>query len=259
MTENSTSDVGRAAIDAYLDSVEQALMAAHAPRSDRLQVLQDLESQIAEMLAREPEPLTEDSVCSVIEKLEPPRHFADTYGNPAEPTPTSTSRFARLPHIRLRIHWPTVAALSCATLVLGCVLAMLEAGARSSGPILGVSMSLIFLGFFLTPVALWRAFRQLQSQANTGQNSGREMVLRSAVVYGTLAPALLILLAIAITQGVILFPIGIAAIIYAQYTLVRRLSRYMAEALPPQQVSVSTNEPNGGSSPIGPRAPMPAM
>ena len=70
--------IGRATIDAYLDSVEQALMAAHAPRSDRLQVLQDLESQIAEMLAREPAPLTEESVRSVIEKLEPPRHFADT-------------------------------------------------------------------------------------------------------------------------------------------------------------------------------------
>src|SRR5262245_33034613 len=42
--------VGRAAIDAYLDSVEQALFAVHAPRGDRVQVLQDLESQIADML-----------------------------------------------------------------------------------------------------------------------------------------------------------------------------------------------------------------
>ena len=67
MTESSTPDVGRATIDAYLDSVEHALMAAHAPRSDRLQVLQDLESQIAEMLAREPAPLTEESVSAVIE------------------------------------------------------------------------------------------------------------------------------------------------------------------------------------------------
>jgi hypothetical protein len=259
MTENSSSDIGRASIDAYLDSVEQALMAAHAPRSDRLQVLQDLESQIAEMLAREPAPLTEESVRALIEKLEPPCHFADTYGNPAESTPTSKSRFARLPHTGWRVHWPTVAAVSCAMLVLGCLLAMLEAGARSNGPILGVSMSLIFLGFFVTPIALWKAFRQLQTQVNTRQNSGRELMLKSTVVYCTLTSALLILLAIAITAGVILFPIGVAAIVYAQYTLIRRLWRRIAEALPPQPDAASTIEPNGGSSPIGSRAPMPAM
>src|SRR5262245_4284599 len=81
MTENLSSAVGRAAIDAYLDSVEQALLAAHAPRGDRLQVLQDLESQIADMLAVGPQPLTEEIVQSVIAKLEPPSHFAATYGN----------------------------------------------------------------------------------------------------------------------------------------------------------------------------------
>jgi hypothetical protein len=261
MTENSTPDVGRAAIDAYLDSVEHALLAAHAPRSDRLQVLQDLESQIAEMLAREPAPLTEESVRSVIDKLEPPRHFADTYRSAAESTPSSTSRFAGLPRIPWRIQWPTVAALSCAMLVLGCMLAMLEAGARSNGPILGVSMLLLSLGFFLTPIALWKAFRQLQAQLSTRQNSARELVLKSAVVYCTLAPALLILLAIAITEGVILFPIGIGAIVYAQYMLIRRLGRHMAEALPTQLNAASTSEPNGSdtSSPIGSVTPMPAM
>ena len=81
MTENSTSGVGRAAIDAYLDSIEQALLAAHAPRSDRVQVLADLEAQIADMLAREPQPLTEEVVKAVIARLEPPSHFAAMYGN----------------------------------------------------------------------------------------------------------------------------------------------------------------------------------
>jgi hypothetical protein len=146
-------------------------------------------------------------------------------------------------------------------LVLGCVLAMLEASAGSAGPTLGVSVVLIFLGFVLTPVALWRAFRQLQMQSSTHQNSGRELVLKSAVVYGTLTPALLILLAIVVTEGVILFPIGIAAIIYAQYTLIRRLWRYVAEALPTRSAAASTSETNGGnaSSPIGSGAPMPAV
>jgi hypothetical protein len=262
MTENSPPDVGRAAIDAYLDSVEQALLAAHAPRSDRLQVLQDLESQIADMLAREPAPLTEESVRSVIEKLEPPRHFADTYGHATESTPpSSTGRFARLPHIRWSVNWPTVAALSCTMLIFGCLLAMLAAGASSADPILGVSMFLIVLGFVLTPIALWKAFRQLQAQSSTRQDLGRELVLKSTAVYCTLAPALPILLAIVVTEGVILFPIGIAAIIYAQYMLIRRLWRHMAESLPKQPDAASTSEINVGnaSTPIGSATPMPAM
>src|SRR6476660_8294535 len=97
MTENTSSTVGRAAIDAYLDSVEQALLAAHAPRADRVQVLQDLESQIADMLAVGPQPLTEEIVQSVIAKLEPPSHFAATYcnGNGKEPRPAWVTQFAR--------------------------------------------------------------------------------------------------------------------------------------------------------------------
>ena len=114
MTENSSPTVGRAAIDAYLDSVEQALMSAHAPRSDRLQVLQDLESQIADMLTQQPMPLTEESVRAVLDKLEPPSHFAATYGNGTQTNPSapSPSRFARLP----RAPWPMIAAASCALL-----------------------------------------------------------------------------------------------------------------------------------------------
>src|SRR4051794_9641757 len=72
MTENSTSDVGCATINAYLDSVEEALLAANAPRGDRVQVLADLESQMADMLAQHPAPLREEAVKSAIEKLTPP-------------------------------------------------------------------------------------------------------------------------------------------------------------------------------------------
>src|SRR6187200_3117103 len=95
MTENSTSEVGRAAIDAYLDSVEQALLAAHAPRSDRVQVLADLEAQIADMLAREPQPLTEEIVRMVIARLEPPSHFAAMYGNGKQAPQSETTWFDR--------------------------------------------------------------------------------------------------------------------------------------------------------------------
>ena len=90
MTDNSTSAVGRAAIEAYLDSVDEALIAAHAPRSDRMQVLQDLESQIADMLVQQPQPLTEEAVHALIQTLEPPSHFAATYGNGKQPTPAAS-------------------------------------------------------------------------------------------------------------------------------------------------------------------------
>src|SRR5262245_905019 len=122
MTENTSSAVGRAAIDAYLDSVEQALLAAHAPRADRTQVLQDIESQIADMLAVGPQPLTEEIVQSVIAKLEPPSHFAANYVNGSasvnSPQPAWRIQIARRPVIR----WPIVAELSCASLAFGCLL-----------------------------------------------------------------------------------------------------------------------------------------
>src|SRR6476660_2243810 len=129
MTENTSSTVGRAAIDAYLDSVEQALLAARAPRGDRVQVLQDLESQIADMLAIGPQPLTEEIVQSVIAKLEPPSHFAATYGNGNEPRPAWAAHITRRPHIR----WPLVAALSCACLPVGCLLGLLASAGRPHG------------------------------------------------------------------------------------------------------------------------------
>ena len=83
MTENPASSIGRSVIDAYLDSVEQALLAANAPRSDRAQVLEDLDSQMADMLG--PQPLTEEIVRAVIARLEPASHFAAMYGNGKQP------------------------------------------------------------------------------------------------------------------------------------------------------------------------------
>src|SRR4026207_1633446 len=107
MTENSTSDVGRATIDAYLDSVEEALLAANAPRGDRVQVLADLESQIADMLAQEPAPLTGEMVKWFIEKWEPASHFAAMYGNCKQPC-TDRSRAVVYPVLDT-IRWSRVA------------------------------------------------------------------------------------------------------------------------------------------------------
>jgi hypothetical protein len=250
MTENSTPAVGRPAIDAYLDSVEQALLAARAPRSDRLQVLQDLDAQIADMLAHEPSPLTEESVRAVIEKLEPPRHFADTYGNTMEFTSRPTRRFPRLGHI----NWPLISAVSFALIPMGGLLALLDPG-------LFGGLIILFMwpiGFLFTPFAIWKAFKQLRAQP--GKIAGRDLVLKTTVAYGVLAPVLVMLLAIMITEGFALFVLGAAALVYVQYLALKRLWRFMAEAIPPRPAPASTSNSNGNgaSSHLG-ASPVPAM
>jgi hypothetical protein len=255
MTENSSPAVGRAAIDAYLDSVEQALLAAHAPRSDRLQVLQDLESQIADMLAREAAPLSEESVRSVIEKLEPPRHLADTYGNGTQTPPPapSPSRFARLP----RAPWPIIAAASCALLCVACLFAVFAVATDAHG-LFDLLMSLAVLSFFVTPIALWMAYSHLLAHPDM---HGRDLVVKSACAYIALSLALLMLFLATVTEGIFLIALGVAAFVYFEYLLIRRFWRHVSEALPPQPTSTSPRETNGNgaNSPISSATPMPAM
>src|SRR3954468_13648267 len=203
MTEYSSSDVGRAAIDAYLDSVEQALLAAHAPRGDRVQVLQDLETQIADMLAVGQQPLTEELVQSVIAKLEPPSHFAATYGNGSgnEPRPAWATQIAS----RSSFRWPFVAALSCACLCVGCLMLLLAGGTMfNGGPFVVLIVLMLLAGFVLTPVALWKAVKQLQAQPD--EHRDRELVLKSALVYCVIVPALLMGFLTLATHGFIVVP-----------------------------------------------------
>src|SRR5262245_4379371 len=179
MTGNPASDdVGSDLIDAYLISVENALVAAGAPRADRMQVLQNLETQISDMLAPLPLPFSEEAVCAVIARLEPPGHFTAIYGNggkPGEsvsptPSPSRQSRLARLPSVQ----WPMVAAASCALLPIGFFLTLLAAASHAEGPAVLFAF-LTLLGFVLTPFAIWRAFKQLGQAADNA--SGRSLVL----------------------------------------------------------------------------------
>jgi len=255
MTENSSPAVGRAAIDAYLDSVEQALMGAHAPRSDRLQVLQDLESQIADMLTQQPMPLTEESVRAVLDKLEPSSHFAATYGNGTQTTPSapSPSRFARLP----RAPWPIIAAASCALFCVTCLFAVFAVASDAKGSF-DLFMSLAVLSFFVTPIALWMAYRHLRAHPDM---HGRDLMLKSACAYVALALALLMLFMTTITEGLVLIALGVAAFVYFEYLIIRRFWRRVSEALPPPPTSSSPRETNGNgaNSPISSATPMPAM
>jgi hypothetical protein len=255
MTENSSPDVGRAAIDAYLDSVEQALLAANAPRGDRLQVLQDLESQIADMLTQQPTPLTEESARAVLDKLEPPSHFAATYGNGKQTTPPapSPSRFARLP----RAPWPIIAAASCALLSVACLFAVFAVASDAHG-LFDLCMSLAVLSFFVTPIALWTAYSHLRAHPDM---PGRDLVVNSACAYIALSLTLLMLFVATVTEGIALIALGIAACVYFEYLFIRRLWRRLADALPPQLESSSPREANGNgaSSPLSSATPMPAM
>ena len=242
MTDTSSSAVGRAAIDAYLDSVEHALIAAHAPRSDRMQVLQDLESQIADMLAQQVSPLTEELVLAVIQKLEPPSHFARTYGNGKEPTPSASDRFTQLRHRMPHVSWSKVSAISCACIPAGPLLMFLAANSHSHGLFLFLTCIMLF-GLVFTPIALWMASKELRASK---EQEGRNLVLKSVIAYGVIAPTLVMAFAIAVTHGLVLVPFGIVSFVYLQYQLIRRVYRYMADAAP--QPARAPNE-NGASSP----------
>ena len=95
-----------------------------------------------------------------------------------------------------------------------------------------------FVGIVFTPIALWMAYRQLRSDPAA---RGRDLVLKSAIVYGTIAPILLVLLAAEATNGAAPMLFGIAAFFYAQYHLLRRLWKYLSDSLPTPP-SASTNQ-----------------
>lgn len=261
MTEQSPSGVGRTAIDAYLDSVEQALIAAHAPRSDRMQVLQDLESQISDMLAEEPSPLTEEMVQAILAKLEAPSHFAATYGNGKDNIETSGGEPLRARSFRLlarpKINWPLVAAFSCGLLAFGCVLLFIALNSRYSNAMVGISLLTLFVGLLLTPIAIWNASTQLRTQPDQLHN--RSLVLKSLTVYCVIAPPLLMGFAELFTRGAALVLFGIVAFVYLQYVFIRRMRRNMVDALPKPTPPASDSSHPGTTSTLGGTMSMPAI
>lgn len=256
---STPDDVGSDLIDAYLIAVENALVAAGAPRADRMQVLQNLEAQIAEMLAAQPMPFSEDDVRAVLNKLEPPSHFAATYGNGREVVSPKRNGSVQLPRLQLPgLRWPVISAVSCALLPTGC-LGWFVGGMAHSGGIAVPGFFLTVVGFILTPLALWRAFKQLR--ACSEQSPDRNLVLKSTIAYGAFAPALVMAVLMLVTHGFALIPFGVVAFLYLQYVLIRRVWQWMSDALPAQAVARKNGVANGDAAvpPINPEAPMPAM
>jgi HAAS domain-containing protein len=229
MTNESASDVGQVVIDEYLDSVERALIASRAPRSERTQVVQDLESQIAEMLAAEPQPLTEDSVSAVIARLEPAAHFAATYGNGTKEAAHSQPRVPRW--VTPRVSWAVLAAISCWMIPIAALLIMMAG--RSAD---GLTLLLLFMvgaGILFGPFALWKAVREMQS--STPAASRRDMVMIAAMVYSMVVPVLLMVVAVGITEEGAFVALGVIGFIYFQYLLVRRVHGYFGRFAPPRE------------------------
>jgi hypothetical protein len=256
MTENATSDVGRATIDAYLDSVEEALLTANAPRGDRVQVLADLESQIADMLAQQPAPLTEESVKSVIEKLEPASHFAAMYRNCKQPRTDLSSEVVG--PLLDKIRWSRV-AIACFVLpLLGTSLefALHFLYHVGNGAMLVLS---IVAGLIATPFALAMAYWQVR--ARPGRFPDRDLVLSMIVGYAAVAPAFVMIVLTEWTYGVVLIPFGFVAVVYLQWRFVQRVHRHMMNALPPQPGNGSSSDAGerGAARPIGSATSVPAV
>jgi hypothetical protein len=247
-----SDDVGADLIDAYLIAVENALVSAGAPRADRMQVLQNLETQITEMLADHALPFTEDVVRAVLDKLEPPSHFAATYRNEQEASRPAPVLRGKPP----RWSWPVTAAVSCALLIVGCLLLLLGSVGHSKG-LAALGGSSLFIGSVVTPFALWRAFDQLR--ASSQGRSNRDLVLKSTIVYGAIAPALLMALVTVATQGYVLLPLGAAVFVYLQYLLIRWVWQRMSEALPTAPVANDKSNGDAPTPPVASAISMPAM
>ena len=255
MSENSTSDVGRATIDAYLDAVEQALLAAHAPRCDRGQVVQDLESQIADMLVQQPEPLTETMVCAVIEKLEPPSHFAAMYGNGKQPrVANAAAKGSAWPSpwtVLMALPWTRVAAVSLAVMVTCALMVTFYVLARrvpSNPDVLLLSLSGAFVA---TTCAMALSYKQLRARPTRFPD--RDLWLKCAVGYAVSVPLFLMFLLTYGTDGAAIVPFGILGFLYLLYAFAQWLRRYLAAALPEATCTSTGDAENhrGANGPMG--------
>lgn len=216
-TSASDSAVGADRIDAYITSVERVLMHAAVPAAERVQVLDDLETQIAEMLASEPLPISDDTVAAVIARLAPPSHFAAAYSAHSQPTPTP-SEFAAA---QTYSPWILFASGSCAMMGLSFLLLLLFAAGNVSPPVAIMVILFLLTCAVLCPVALRQGLAQLRTAPE--RYYGSHLATSTALAYWTAIPLLGLLFVCVLTEGIVLIPLGLLAFAYVHYRLLRRL------------------------------------
>lgn len=121
-------------VDSRLDAIERALMQGNTPRTERCSILEDIETQIIEMLSAEApdhEP-TRTDLLRVFAKLDPPEAFLGEQIESARPTRSAAPDSRVLPVAKSG--YSTMGILACvgglATLAFGlpvCVFTMLFA------------------------------------------------------------------------------------------------------------------------------------
>lgn len=163
----------RTLVDCRLDAVERALMQGNTPRAERRSILEDIETQIIEMLAAEAvadEPTRAD-LLRVFSRLDPPEAFA---GEPLESArPVETRRdpapAARNAPLATTAGYGTTGILACvgglATLALGlplCAFSMLLADSEIA--LVVVAGFLMLTGIPATVLGILYAVALHQSQ-----------------------------------------------------------------------------------------------
>lgn len=241
--EQERNALGQDRIDQYLDLVERTLMMANAPRSDRMQVIQDLESQISEMLTASSEPRSDALVIEILQRMEPASHFAAMYGQ-AEATaqPKINRPKPRGPHLSRWI-------LAAAALVGFLILTLLTT------PLILENDELALMTIFMvipatliaTPFVWWMGVREIR--ANPGVVMGRDIALWSFVIFKVLAMAILLLAITLLTEGLILIPIGFLAFLWFTYRWIRWSQSKLMGDLPIEQRTLVASVPIGALSP----------
>jgi FtsH-binding integral membrane protein len=146
-------------------------------------------------------------------------------------------RSIRLP----RPNWSQIAAACAASLVASILFALLVG---ASGPNdFWILMMLLsgFVGLVATPLALYFALKQLK--ANPGKQRGRNLAAAALLTYAAITPILLLIVAEISTEGLIIYPLGFLAFVYAQYKLIQHLRHHTIAALPADPPTPPTTNP----------------
>jgi len=166
LTTATLSPALRALIDERLDGIDRVLRHARTPRPERLEILDSVETQILEMLAkRTAEEPTRRDLLAVLAELDPPEAYAfgeetRTRTPDVEPSPQPKHVVASAPAAPAR--WSTLAILAGSGVlvwVLGAALTVFAAvamGGDAAGAFLYIGLPLLVLAAFVnTGIGVW--------------------------------------------------------------------------------------------------------